>query len=155
MNRPATLIRRVVTVLLAVTPLLPGADLCTVGALTGRAGLACGMESGASVCRVAPGPAVPAGTPIARCSHCAPAVPVREVPRSHGPTCCDLRPQAADVPGQPVLTAPSPVLHPMVALALAAPVVVTASAVSVTPDDGRAPPGDVPVLRTPRAPPLG
>jgi hypothetical protein len=148
MKRPATLLRRVLTVLLAVTPLLASADLCTLGALTGRAGLGCGMESGAPGCRVAPETAP-------KCPHCAPTTPVREVPRSHGPTCCDLRPQAADVAGQPVLTAPSALQSPVVARAAAAPVVLTVSVACVTPDDGRAPPGDVPVLRSPRAPPLG
>lgn len=146
--RPSRILRRVLTALLAVTPLLASADLCTVGALTGRAGLTCGMESGAPGCRVAPAPAP-------RCPHCAAAVPLPEVPRSHGPTCCDLRPQAADVAGPPVLTAPSPLQHPVVALAPVAPVVVMLSAVCVAADDGRAPPGDVPVLRAPRAPPLG
>jgi hypothetical protein len=148
MNRPATLLRRALTVLLAVTPLLASTDLCTVGALTGRAELACAMASGATACRVATAPAP-------KCSHCAPAAPARETPPSHGPTCCDLRPQAEAVAGQPALTAPPPAAHPAVASAVAAPGVATASAVRAAPADGRAPPGDVPVLRSPRAPPLG
>jgi len=148
MNRATDFLRHALSVVLAVTPLLAGADLCTIGALTGRADLACAMESGGPVCGMASALAP-------KCSHCAPATPVRETPRSHGPTCCDLRPQAAAVAGQPVLAAPLPIAHPAVASAVVVPGVVTASAVRVASDAGRAPPGDVPVLRSPRAPPLG
>ncbi len=145
MRPPAFLLRRALTAILAVSPLVASADLCTVGALTGRAELACSMEPGAPACRVAPAP---------KCSHCAPAAPARETARSHGPTCCDLRPQAAAVAGQPMLAAPLPIAHPAVVSAVVAPGVVTASAVRVAPDDGRAPPGDVPAPLSPRAPPL-
>jgi hypothetical protein len=148
MRPPANLLRRALTVLLAVSPLVASTDLCTVGALTGRAELACAMESGGPACGVAAAPAP-------KCSHCAPATPVRETPRAHGPTCCEMRPQAAAVAGQPVLAAPLPITHLAVAPAVPARGVVTASAVRVAPDVGRAPPGDVPVLRAPRAPPLG
>lgn len=148
MRPPARLLRRVLTVILAVSPLLAGADLCTLGALTGRAELACAMESGGPACRTVSAPAP-------KCPRCAPATPVRETPRSHGPTCCELRPQAAAVAGQPVLPVPLPTAHPVVAAVVVAPGVLQARAVRVAPDDGRAPPGDVPVLRSPRAPPLG
>jgi len=147
MNRTARLPRRVLTVLLAVTPLLASADLCTVGALTGRADLSCAMESGAPACRVAPAPAP-------KCSHCTPAAPAKETPRSQGPTCCDLRPLADGASGQAALTAPSPVLHPVATLAPAAPVISPTSALAEAGDDGRAPPGEVPALLSPRAPPL-
>jgi hypothetical protein len=146
MRPPASILRRVLTVILAVSPLVASADLCTVGALTGRAELACAIESGGPACAVATAP---------RCSQCAPAAPARETPRSHGPTCCELRPQAAAVAGQPVLAVPLPLAHPAVAPAVVPTGVVTASAVRVAPDVGRAPPGDVPLLRSPRAPPLG
>ena len=148
MKRTACLLRRALTLILAVGPLVASTDLCTIGALTGRAGLACAMESGAHACRVAPAPAP-------RCSHCAPAAPARETPRSHGPTCCELRPQAEAEAGQSGLAVPLPIAHPALASAVAAPVVVTASAVRIAPDDGRAPPGDVAAPRSPRAPPLG
>jgi hypothetical protein len=148
MKRPAHLLRRVLTVLLAVTPLLASADLCTVGALTGRAELACPLESGGPACSAATAPAP-------KCPHCAPAAPVREVPRSHGPTCCDLRPQAADVAGQPVQGAPPSNAHPAAIPAAVAPDLVTASRVRSAGDDGRAPPGAPPPLHSPRAPPLG
>ena len=148
MRPPASILRRALTVMLAVSPLVASTDLCTVGALTGRAELACAMESGGPACGVATAPAP-------KCSHCARATPVRETPRSHGPTCCEMRPQAAAVAGQPVLAVPLPIAHPVVAPAVVALGVVTASAVRVAHDDGRAPPGDVPLLRSPRAPPLG
>jgi hypothetical protein len=148
MTRPQTILRRALTVLLAVTPLLASADLCTVGALTGRAGLACAMESGGPVCRMA-------NTPAPKCSHCAPVAPERETPRSHGPTCCEMRPQAETVAGQPALAVPQPMAHPALPAAVAAPGVFTASAVRVALDDGRAPPGAPPALLSPRAPPLG
>jgi len=144
----AAILRRALTVMLAVSPLVASTDLCTVGALTGRAELACAMESGGPACGVAAAPAP-------KCSHCAPAAPVRETPRSHGPTCCEMRPQAAAVAGQPVLALPLPITHPAVAAAVVAPGVVTVSAARVAPDAGRAPPRDVRVLRAPRAPPLG
>jgi hypothetical protein len=148
MRPPASILRRALTVILAVSPLVASTDLCTVGALTGRAELACAMESGGPACGVTAAPAP-------KCSHCAPATPARETPRSHGPTCCDLRPQAAAVAGQPMLAVPLPTAHPAVAPAAVAPDVVTASAVRVAPDVGRAPPRDVAVVRSPRAPPLG
>jgi len=148
MNRPATLLRRALTVLLAVSPLVAGADLCTVGAITGHAELACAMESGGPVCGMAPAPAP-------KCSHCAPAAPVRETPRSHGPTCCDLRPEAEGAAGQPVLVLPLPVAHPASASVAAAPVVVVAQAFAIGPEDDRAPPADLPPPVSPRAPPLG
>jgi hypothetical protein len=147
MNRPSGIIRRALTVLLALSPLVAGADLCTVGALTGRAELACAMESGGRVCGVAPS-AAPS------CSHCAPAAPVRETPRSHGPTCCELRPQAETVSVQPALTASPSIAHLAVASAVVTPGVATARPFRVAQDDGRAPPGDVPALRAPRGPPL-
>jgi hypothetical protein len=147
MKRTACLFRRALTVILAVSPLVASADLCIVGALTGRAELACAMESGAPACRVAT-------TTAPKCPHCAPAAPVRGIPRSHGPTCCELRPQGEAEAGQPVLAAPLAIAHPAVASALAAPV-VTASAVCIASDDGRAPPGGLPAPLSPRAPPLG
>ena len=147
MNCATHFMRHALTLLLAVSPLVANADLCTIGALTGRAELACAMESGGPVCRAST-------VPAPSCSHCAPAGPERETPRSHGPTCCEWRPQAEAVSGQPVLIAP-PIAHAAVIPAVVAPDVVRASAVRVAPDDDRAPPGDVPVLRSPRAPPLG
>lgn len=147
MNRVASVLRRVLTVILALSPLIASADLCTVGALAGRTGLACAMESGGPDCRSATAPAP-------RCPRCAPAAPARETPRAHGPTCCELRPQAAAVAGQPVLAEPLPTAHPAVVSAVVAPGVATAPSVLLARDDGRAPPGDVPVLRSPRAPPL-
>jgi hypothetical protein len=149
MNRPPAFLRRVLTVLLAVTPLLAGADLCTVGALTGRASLACAMEGAA----VAPC-AASASAPAPRCSHCAPAAPAKAPSRPHGPTCCDLRPQAADAAGTSSLAAPSTAQHAAVAPVPVVPVTFTVSAVRVAPDDGRAPPGHVALDRAPRAPPL-
>lgn len=148
MRPPASILRRALTVFLAVSPLLASADLCTVGALTGRTELACAMDSGGPACGVA-------ATPAPNCSQCEPAAPAREAPRSQGPTCCDLRPQAAAVAGQPVLAVPQPTMHPAVVAAVVAPDVVTASAVRVAPDVGRAPPRDVRLRRSPRAPPLG
>jgi hypothetical protein len=147
MNRATGFVRRALTLLLAVSPLVASADLCTIGALTGRAELACAMESGGPVCRVTTAPAP-------KCSHCAPAVPERETPRSPGPTCCEWRPQAETASGQPSLTAP-PVSYSAVIQAVVVPGVATASPAPVAADDGRAPPGDVPLLRSPRAPPLG
>jgi hypothetical protein len=148
MRPPAFLLRRALTVFLAVSPLLASADLCTIGALTGRAELACAMESGGPACGMA-------SAPTPKCSQCEPAAPTRETPRSQGPTCCELRPQAAAVAGQPVLAVPQPTVHPAVVAAVMASDVVTASAVRVAPDVGRTPARDVPLLRSPRAPPLG
>jgi hypothetical protein len=147
MNRATDFLRRALGVMLALTPLLAGADLCTVGALTGRADLACAMESGAPACRMAAAPAP-------GCPHCAPAAPVKGTPRRHGPTCCDLRPEAEGVAGQPVLVTPLPVVHPAASFA-EAPVVVAASPFGIAPDDDRAPPADLPPPHSPRAPPLG
>ena len=147
MNRAIDSLRRSLGVILAFTPLLAGADLCTIGAVTGRAGMACAMEGAAYASCAAPAPAQ-------RCSHCAPAPPAKGTPRSHGPTCCELRPQAETVSGQPVLAAPLPIAQLAVASAVVTPGVATARAVPVAPDDGRAPPGDVPVPRSPRGPPL-
>jgi hypothetical protein len=148
MNRAIDSLCRALGVILAFAPLLAGADLCTIGAVTGRTGLACAMESGGPACTAT-------SVPAPKCSHCVPSAPVKETPRPHGPTCCDLRPQAADVAGQPVLVAPLPAAHPALASAVVAPGVGSARAVRVAPDDGRAPPGGAPVLRSPRAPPLG
>jgi len=146
MNRTAAILRRALNLILALTPLLAGADLCTVGALTGRADLACGMVVAAPAsCAV----------PAARCSHCAPAAPVKETPRPHGPTCCDLRPQAEGAAGQPGLVPPLPVAHAAAASVAVSPVVVVASPFGVASDDGRAPPADLPPSLFPRAPPLG
>lgn len=139
-------LRRALTVILAVSPLVAGADLCTVAALTGRAELACVLESGGAACGRAPAP---------QCPRCAPAAPRRATPPSHGPTCCELRPQASAVAGQPVLEWPAPTAHPAMAPAGVAPGVVTVPLARVAPDDDRAPPGGVPLLRSPRAPPLG
>ncbi len=147
MNPPATLFRRVLSVLLALTPLLATADLCTIGALTGRADLACAMESGGPACRVATAPAP-------KCSHCAPATPVKETPRPRGTTCCDLRPEAEVAAGQPALALPLPVAHPASPAVGVTPVVVVASAFAMGPDDDRAPPADLPPPLSPRAPPL-
>jgi hypothetical protein len=148
MNRATDLLRRALIVILALTPLLAGADLCTIGALTGRADLACAMELGADACRVATAPAP-------KCSHCAPAAPVKETQRPHGLTCCDLRPEAEGAAGQPVLAVPLPVARPASASIAVPPVVVVASPIGIAPDDGRAPPVDLPPPLSPRAPPLG
>jgi len=148
MNRATDFLRHALSVVLAVTPLLAGADLCTIGALTGRADLACAMESGGPACRVAAAPAP-------KCSHCAPAAPVRETPRPHGPTCCDLRPEAEGAAGQPVLVLPLPAAHPSSPSIVVTPVVVVASPYGIAHDDGRAPPADLPPPVSPRAPPLG
>ena len=145
--KPATgFLRHALSVILALTPLLASADLCTVGALTGRADMACAMEGAASACCAAP--AVDAA-----CSQCAPATPVRETPRPRGPTCCDLQPQAEGATAQPVLVLPLPVVH-AAASVVVAPVVVS-SPFGVASDDGRAPPADLPPQLSPRAPPLG
>jgi hypothetical protein len=148
MRPPVSIFRRALTLILAVSPLVASADLCTIGALTGRAELACAMESGGPACAVAPAPAP-------KCARCEPAAPACEAPRSHGPTCCELRPQAAAVAGQPVLAVPLPTAHPAAAATVAVPGVSAMRAVRIVLDDGRAPPGDVSVLRSPRAPPLG
>lgn len=147
MNRATEFLRRALSVMLALTPLLAGADLCTVGALTGRVDLACAMESGAPGCRAAT-------TPAPKCSHCAPAAPVRETPRSHGPTCCDLRPEAEGTAAQPVLVMPLPVSHPASSPIAMIPAVVVASPFGIVPDDDRSPPADLPPPHSPRAPPL-
>jgi hypothetical protein len=147
MNRATDFLRRALSVTLTLTPLLAGADLCTIGALTGRADLACAMESGGPACRVATAPAP-------KCSHCAPATPVKETPRPHGPTCCDLRPEAEGAAGQPGPVLPLPVAHPASASIAVAPVVVVASPFGFASDDGRAPPADLPPPLSPRAPPL-
>ena len=147
MSAPTSILRRVLTVLVAVTPLLASADVCTIGAVTGRASLSCPMDAGAPACHVAPRPAP-------KCSHCAPAAPVRETPRPSGATCCDVRPQAAAAAEQPVLGAPAPSAHPAWTSDVAVPVVVAVSRLPVLSDDGRAPPADLPPLLFPRAPPL-
>jgi hypothetical protein len=147
MNRATDFLRRALSVILALTPLLASADLCTIGALTGRADLACAMESGGPVCRAATAPAP-------SCSHCAPAAPAKETPRSHGPTCCDLRPEAEGAAGQPSLVPPLPVAHPASASIAVTPVIVVSSAFAIGPDDDRAPPADLPPSLSPRAPPL-
>jgi hypothetical protein len=146
MNRATDVLRRALSVILVLTPLLAGADLCTIGALTGRADLACAMESGGPACRAATAPAP-------KCSHCAPATPVKETPRPAGPTCCDLRPEAEAAAGQPVLVLPLPVAHPAVA-PVAMPPVVVAPPFGIASDDDRAPPADLPPPVSPRAPPL-
>ena len=148
MDHPTTSLRRVLTAILAVAPLLASADLCTVGVLTGRAGLMCGMESGMRDCRVVP-------APVARCSHCASAAPVSEKAPSRGPTCCDLRPQAEGAASQPVLVLPRIVSHPAAVSASAIPVIAVASPHMLVADDGRAPPAEPPPPPSPRAPPLG
>jgi len=147
MNRATDFLRRTLSVMLALTPLLAGADLCTIGAVTGRADLACAMDSGAPACRVASAPAP-------KCSHCAPAAPVKQAPHRQGPTCCDLRPEAAGTTTQPVLDLPLPVSHQAAAFVAVTPVLVASPFVDVA-DDDRAPPGATPLLRSPRAPPLG
>ncbi len=147
MNRATAFLRRALGVILAITPLLAGADLCTVGALTGRADLACAMESGGPACRT-----VVAATP--KCSRCAPAAPVPETPRSQGPTCCDLRPQGTAVAGQPVLDASSSAAVAVVSPLLPVSDPAASSSVRPDPDDGRAPPGGPPDRISPRAPPL-
>jgi hypothetical protein len=147
MIRPATILRRALSVFLALAPLIAGADLCTIGALTGRADLACAMESGGPACRTMT-------VPVPKCSHCAPATPVKETQRPRGMTCCDLRPEADGAAGQPVLVQPSPVAHPASPSAGATPVLVVASAFAIGPDDDRAPPAGPPPPLSPRAPPL-
>ena len=148
MIRPAAPLRRALTALLAVAPLLTGADLCTIGAVTGRTALACGMESGATA-------AVAAAAASACGSHCAAGAPARETPRPHGPTCCDLRPQADGAAGAPSLVAPEASGHPAMAPIAPAPVVGPQAWSRVAPDAGRAPPSAPASLRAPRAPPLG
>ena len=147
MNRTSGFLRRTLGVILALTPLLAGADLCTLGALTGRADLACAMESGGPVCGAATAPAP-------RCPYCAPAAPAKKTPRPDGPTCCDLRPEADGAAGQPVLVMPPPVAHPASAPVVESPVVV-ASLFGLAPDDDPGPPADLPPPVSPRAPPLG
>jgi hypothetical protein len=147
MRPPTFLLSRALSVILAVSPLLATADLCTIGALPGRADLACAMESGGPACRVATAPAP-------KCSHCAPATPVKETPRPHGPTCCDLRPEAEVAAGQPAPVPPLPVSHPASAAVGADPVLAVVPAIAIGPDDDRAPPADLPPPLSPRAPPL-
>jgi hypothetical protein len=146
MNRPASILRRVLAALLTVTPLLAGADLCTLGAIAGRADLACAMESGANACRVTAAPAP-------GCAHCTPATPAKTPPRHHGPTCCDLRPEADGAVAQLALSAPAPTQPLAVIPCFAVAARMSASVTVVTPDDGRAPPGALPPLLSPRAPP--
>jgi hypothetical protein len=147
MNRATDFLRRALGVVLALAPLLAGADLCTIGALTGRVDLACAMESGGPACRVA-------AAAVPRCPHCAPAAPAKQMPRPHGPTCCDVRPEAEGAAGQPVLVLPLPVAHSAPVSIAVAPVVV-ASPFGGASDDDRAPPADLPPPVSPRAPPLG
>jgi hypothetical protein len=148
MRPPVSIFRQALAVILVISPLVASTDLCTLGALTGRAELACAMESGGPDCRLA-------SRPAPKCSHCAPATPGRETPRPHGPTCCELRPQAENTAGRPSLTAPPLIANPAVTLAVVDPVVLPVAPACVASDDGGAPPGGAPVLRSPRAPPLG
>jgi hypothetical protein len=147
MRPPTFLLSRALTVILAVSPLLATADLCTIGALSGRADLACAMESGGPACRAVTAPAP-------KCSHCAPATPVQETPRPRGTTCCDLRPEAEVAAGQPAPVSPLPVAHPASTVVGAIPVVDVVSALAIGPEDDRAPPADLPPPLSPRAPPL-
>jgi hypothetical protein len=148
MNRPTGSLRRALSVVLALAPLLAGADLCTLGALTGRADLACAMESGGPACGVATAPA-------SKCPYCASATPVKKTPRPDGPTCCGLRPEADGAAGQPVLVMPPPAAHPASSSIVVTPAVVVASPLGIAQDDDRAPPADLPPPLSPRAPPLG
>lgn len=148
MQPTSDLLRRSLAVLLTVTPLLASADLCMVGALTGRADLMCGMERTATACHAEAAP-----PPCARCVSTEPA-PAPEPAPSQGPTCCDLRPQAEGSGGQPALFPPLPIAHPAAASVVVAPVVV-ASAFGIASGADRAPPADLPPPLSPRAPPLG
>jgi hypothetical protein len=139
------MLRRALTVILAITPLLASADLCTVGALTGRAGMACPMESAGRV----------ASAPASACPHCTPGAPMRAPARPPGPSCCDLRPQAAGAAATLLLAAPQAGDHQAVAPAAVDPAAAPVFALRSESDDGRAPPGPAPLLHSPRAPPLG
>jgi hypothetical protein len=157
MKPASAILRRVLTTALAILPPLAGMDLCTVGAVTGRADLMCGMERTASVCQVKTAPRA--------CPYCAPAeprptlrvgtpAPAPAPAPSRGPTCCDLRPQAAGTGEAPALGVPSIVAHPAAAAASVSGIAPPPSAVPVVSDAGRAPPGDRPPPLSPRAPPL-
>jgi hypothetical protein len=151
MKPTSALLRRFLTAALVILPPLAGTDLCTIGALTGRTDLMCGMERAL---------ARPAAAAPAACPHCAsagPAPATGPAPASNGgPTCCDLRPQAATAGEAPALSAPAPLAHPAVTAPDFAFVIPPAPAVPcVVADAGRAPPGDPPPPPSPRAPPLG
>jgi len=147
--KPATAhLRRALSVVLALTPLLAGADLCTVGALTGRSDLACGME------RAVAAPAVErAATPA--CPYCHPAAAPQPTRLPRGTTCCDLRPAAAAAATPPELSAPVTPAPAAVAGIAAAPEPPADASSRVARDAGRAPPGAPPSLHSSRAPPLG
>lgn len=145
------ILRRVLTAVLAILPPLAGMDLCTAGAFAGRADLMCGMERTATACHAEAAP--PA------CAHCVPAAPAPEpAPEpvtDRGPTCCDLRPQAAGAGEAPALPVPLAASHPAVAApSPAAPRPATPATCVVT-DADLAPPGGSPPPLSPRAPPLG
>lgn len=145
--KPAPVVlRRLLTALLVVLTPLAGLDLCTAGALAGRADLMCGMERSARPCATPPA-----------CPHCTPVprVPTPPSPASHGPTCCDLQPQASSVGEVPALLTPAVTAHPAVAVADLVGDPPALPAVRVEPPDGRAPPGEFPPPLSPRAPPLG
>jgi len=149
MRGRTSIFSRLLTAFVAVMPLLAGADVCTVGALTGRGSPGCPLESAAPACHVA-ADAAPA------CPHCAPAAPAaprHETPRPARETCCGLRPEAPGTALQPALDAPAPSAHPALTGEVAdAVLLVTSRAVAVS-DDGRAPPADPPTPLSPRAPP--
>jgi hypothetical protein len=145
-------LRRLLTAALVILPPLAGTDLCTVGALTGRAELMCGMERTATAC--------PARPVLLACPHCAPAgaAPASApapAPASHGPTCCDLRPQAAGPGEAPTLAAPLTAVHLAVAAPDPAGIPPAPAVACVEPGAGRAPPGRSALPLSARAPPLG
>jgi hypothetical protein len=139
-------LRRILTLLVGLAPLLAGADLCTLGAIAGRPDMACSMEAASR-------PVAPAG--VKHCPYCGTKDAPRESPRSQAPTCCDLRPQASGVAIAPLPGAPASHAHPAVAVAVAAPAAPVVSGFRPAPDVGRAPPGEPPAPLSPRAPPLG
>jgi hypothetical protein len=150
MNATSSILRRLLAGALLIVPPLAGTDLCTLGALTGRADLMCGMERTATACPARPVP--PA------CPHCAPAAAApasAPAPASHGPTCCDLRPQAAGTGEAPTLTAPLPTAHLAVVAPDPAGIPPAPAIAGIEPDVGHAPPGESPPPLSARAPPLG
>jgi hypothetical protein len=135
--------------LVAALPLLAGTDPCTIGALAGRASMACVAQAESVLgCPVAP-------TPAPACPHCAPASPAkggRPAPTTR--TCCDLKPLASGAEQQPTLSVPSPALASSLPAraALAAPAsdwYGRAVAARNAP-----PPGESLSPSSPRAPPL-
>ncbi len=146
------LLRRALALVLALAPLAAQADACTLGAVTGRTDVQCGMEMA-----LATTPAVAAES--GSCPFCHAGAPARGPSRgapAGAPTCCDLKPQATPAAFAPQPAAPAGFEHPAIAAVVPAPEARPAAAsLRFDPDVGRAPPhAGRPPLPS-RAPPLG